>query len=97
MVVLNQRKALKSLDKKQLKDHKNLKKEFKIIMWDIISWDFKENISSNKIYRNVINNVENGSIIVFHNNLKSYKNLKNSLEIILEKLKEKEYQFSTTW
>lgn len=76
---------------------KNLKKDFKIIMWDIMSWDFKENISSNKIYKNVIDNVENGSIILFHNNLKSYNNLKNSLELILEKLKEKGYQFSTTW
>ena len=76
---------------------KNLKKDFKIIMWDIMSWDFKENISSNKVYKNVINNVENGSIILFHNNLKSYKNLKKSLEIILEKLKDKGYQFSTTW
>jgi len=76
---------------------KNLKKDFKIIMWDIISWDFKENISSNKIFRNVMDNVESGSIILFHNNLKSYKNLKKSLEIILEKLKEQEYQFSTTW
>ena len=76
---------------------KNLKKDFKIIMWDIMSWDFKENISSNKIFRNVIDNVENGSIILFHNNLKSYKNLKKSLELILEKLKEQEYQFSTTW
>lgn len=76
---------------------KNLKKDFKIIMWDIMSWDFKENISSNKIYKNIIDNVENGSIILFHNNLKSYNNLKNSLELILEKLKEKGYQFSTTW
>jgi len=76
---------------------KNLKKDFKIIMWDIMSWDFKENISSNKIYKNVINNVENGSIILFHNNLKSYNNLKKSLKKILEKLKEQEYQFSTTW
>jgi len=76
---------------------KNLKKHFKIIMWDIMSWDFKENISSNKIFRNVMNNVESGSIILFHNNLKSYKNLKKSLELILEKLKEQEYQFSTTW
>jgi len=76
---------------------KNLKKDFKIIMWDIMSWDFKENISSNKIYKNVINNIENGSIILFHNNLKSYNNLKKSLKIILEKLKEQEYQFSTTW
>jgi peptidoglycan/xylan/chitin deacetylase (PgdA/CDA1 family) len=62
-----------------------------------MSWDFKENISSNKIYKNVINNIENGSIILFHNNLKSYENLKKSLKIILKKLKEQEYQFSTTW
>ena len=76
---------------------KNLKKDFKIIMWDIMSWDFKDNIYPNKIYKNVIDNVENGSIILFHNNLKSYNNLKNSLEIILKKLKDKGYQFSTTW
>jgi peptidoglycan/xylan/chitin deacetylase (PgdA/CDA1 family) len=76
---------------------KNLKKDFKIIMWDIMSWDFKENIYPNKIYKNVIDNVENGSIILFHNNLKSYNNLKNSLGIILEELKDKGYQFSTTW
>ena len=75
---------------------KNLKKDFKIIMWDIMSWDFKENIYPNKMYKNVIDNVENGSIILFHNNLKSYNNLKNSLEIILEQLKDKGYQFSTT-
>ena len=76
---------------------KSLKKDFKIIMWDIMSWDFKENISSKKIFRNVMDNVESGSIILFHNNLKSYKNLKKSLELILEKLKEQEYQFSATW
>ena len=76
---------------------KSLKTDFKIIMWDIMSWDFKENISSSKIFRNVMDNVESGSIILFHNNLKSYKNLKKSLELILEKLKEQEYQFSATW
>jgi peptidoglycan/xylan/chitin deacetylase (PgdA/CDA1 family) len=66
-------------------------------MWDILSWDFKENISSKKLYKNVINNVENGSIIVFHNNMKSYKNLKQSLEKILLKLQKEGYSFSTTW
>lgn len=76
---------------------KNLTKDFKIIMWDIMSWDFKENISADNILRNVMDNVESGSIILFHNNLKSYNNLKKSLELILKKLKEQEYQFSTTW
>jgi len=76
---------------------RHLKKKYKIIMWDILSWDFKKNISSDKLYKNVINNVENGSIIVFHNNMKSYKNLKQNLEKILLKLQKEGYSFSTTW
>lgn len=76
---------------------RHLKKKYKIIMWDILSWDFKENISSEKLYKNVINNVENGSIIVFHNNMKSYKNLQKNLEKILLKLQKEGYSFSTTW
>ena len=76
---------------------RHLRKKYKIIMWDILSWDFKKNISSDKLYKNVINNVENGSIIVFHNNMKSYKNLKQNLEKILLKLQKEGYSFSTTW
>ena len=38
-----------------------------------------------------------GSIIVLHNNSKSYLNLKESLEAILVELKEMGYKFSTTW
>ena len=76
---------------------RHLKKKYKIIMWDILSWDFKKNISSERLYKNVIDNVENGSIIVFHNNMKSYKNLKQNLEKILLKLQKEGYSFSTTW
>ena len=76
---------------------RHLKKKYKIIMWDILSWDFKKNISSERLYKNVIDNVENGSIIVFHNNMKSYKNLKQNLENILLKLQKEGYTFSTTW
>ena len=76
---------------------RHLKKKYKIIMWDILSWDFKKNISSERLYKNVIDNVENGSIIVFHNNMKSYKNLKQNLEKILLKLQKEGYTFSTTW
>ena len=76
---------------------RKIKKKFKIIMWDVFSWDFKQDIKSEKIYSNVIDNIENGSIIVFHNNLKSYKNLKKILEKILVKLIKEDYSFSTTW
>ena len=79
------------------KQIKRLKENYKIVMWDIFSWDFKKNISPEKIYNNVIDNVVEGSILVFHNNNKSLNNLKLTLEVTLVKLKEKGFVFSTTW
>ena len=76
---------------------KGLKETYKIVMWDVFSWDFKKNISPEKIYNNVIDNVVEGSILVFHNNKKSLNNLKLTLEDTLVKLKEKGFVFSTTW
>ena len=76
---------------------KRLKENYKIVMWDIFSWDFKKNISPEKIYNNVIDNVVEGSILVFHNNKKSLNNLKLVLEDTLVKLKEKGFVFSTAW
>ena len=76
---------------------KRLRENYKIVMWDVFSWDFKKNISPEKIYNNVIDNVTEGSILVFHNNKKSLNNLKLTLEDTLIKLKEKGFVFSTTW
>ena len=66
-------------------------------MWDVFSWDFKKQISHQKLCNNVINNVSSGSIIVFHNNMKSFDNLSKSLKSILIQLKNNGYSFSTTW
>ena len=48
-----------------------IQKYFKIVMWDVLSYDFKKNISAEKLQSNVLDNLENGSIIVFHDNIKS--------------------------
>ena len=74
-----------------------LKKEYKIIMWDVLAWDFKKNTSKEKCYSNVVSNVENGSIIVLHDNENAYKNLQYALPKIIETLKERGFAFSTTW
>ena len=70
-----------------------IQKKYKIIMWDILSYDFKKNITKKKLTSNVLKNVENGSIIVFHDNEKSEINLKKSLENILVQLKNRGYKF----
>jgi len=74
---------------------KKIKQHYKIIMWDVLSYDFKKKISSERLKQNVFNNIENGSIIVFHDNKKSEKILKECLEEILIQLIKEEYKFST--
>lgn len=62
---------------------------YKIIMWDIISYDFDANTSKEKCLDNVLKNVRPGSIIVFHDSVKAERNLKYALPKTLEFLKEK--------
>jgi len=74
-----------------------LKKDYKLILWDVLSMDFSKSTTTSKIKNNVLNNVENGSIIVFHNNQKSFNNLTPVLKEIITELKKKGYTFSAIW
>ena len=62
---------------------------YKIIMWDILSYDFDQTITPEKCLDNVLRNVVKGSIIVFHDNVKTEQNLKYALPKTLAFLKEK--------
>ena len=74
-----------------------LKKKYQIILWDVLSWDFSLSISSKKVKQNVLKNTTEGSIIVFHNNEKSFNTLKKILEKTLIELKQKKISFSIAW
>ena len=65
------------------------KKGYKIIMWDVLSVDFDVNITSQNCLNNVIENIENGSIIVFHDSVKAFQNLEYTLPKTLDFLKNK--------
>jgi peptidoglycan/xylan/chitin deacetylase (PgdA/CDA1 family) len=69
--------------------------EAEIVMWDVLSGDFDQTISAQKCISNVLKNSTNGSIIVFHDSLKAYGRLEQSLPIILEKLCNKGFVFRT--
>ena len=74
-----------------------LKEKYKIILWDVLSYDFKQNRSPKIVKENIIKNTTKGSIIVMHNNKMSFKNLQPILENTIQQLKAKDYTFSTTW
>jgi len=71
------------------------KKGYKIIMWDVLSADFDQSISSKKCLNNVLKNTESGSIIVFHDSAKAEKHLKFVLPKVLKYFTKKGYQFSS--
>jgi peptidoglycan/xylan/chitin deacetylase (PgdA/CDA1 family) len=67
----------------------------KIIMWDVLSADFDQTITPEKCLENVIQHVKSGSIIVFHDSVKAFKNLEYTLPRSLKILKERGFVFET--
>lgn len=74
----------------QIKKLKQL--DYEIVMWDVVSMDFNQNIPAEKCLRNVTENSGPGSIIVFHDSLKAEKNLKKVLPEILAYFKKEGYR-----
>ena len=60
------------------------------IQWDVDSLDWKENATADSIYNRVTSKVENGSIILFHNDA---EHTPEALPRILETLKSDGYEF----
>jgi peptidoglycan/xylan/chitin deacetylase (PgdA/CDA1 family) len=66
--------------------------EYDIIMWDVLSIDYNTGLSGERVYQNVIRNVKEGSIIVFHDSDKAADNLQYALPRTLEFLMQEGYQ-----
>lgn len=65
---------------------------YRIIMWDVISFDFDQSVSPEKCLQNILQNISEGSIVVFHDSIKAFKNLEFALPKTLQYLKENGYK-----
>lgn len=72
---------------------KLLEQNYAIVMWSILSYDYDAEVSREKCLKNVLDNVQNGSIVVFHDSLKAERSLRYVLPRILEELQGKGYSF----
>ncbi len=70
-----------------------LQRHYRIIMWDVLSGDFDPNLSEEQCLANVVNNVEPGSIVVFHDSYKAEEKLRYALPRVLEHFAAKGYRF----
>jgi len=72
---------------------KQLRSDYHLIMWDVLSGDFDKTVDVDQCYRNVVNNVESGSIVVFHDSKKFAETMLATLPRVLDKLTAEGYRF----
>ena len=76
---------------KQIKEISKL--NYRIIMWNILSKDWDKTISNKECLDNVIKKTKSGDIVVFHDSVKAFNNLKYVLPQMLDYFTEKGFEF----
>ena len=72
-----------------------LSRKYKIVMWDLVTRDYSKWLTAEDVVNNVKKYARNGSIITFHDSLKSIDKLQTALPESLQWLKDQGYAFRT--
>jgi len=72
---------------------KLLKKEFTIVMWSALTYDFSQPISPQKCLQIALKNTGKGSIVVFHDSVKAAENMLFALPLFLQYFTDKGFKF----
>ena len=70
-----------------------LRKHYRVVMWDLVTRDYSKRLTAEDVVNNVKRYTRNGSIITFHDSLKSIDKLRTALPESLQWLKEQGYTF----
>ena len=70
-----------------------INRKYRIIMWDLVTRDYSKWMTGEDVLNNVKRYARNGSIITFHDSLKSIDKLHYALPKALQWLKEQGYEF----
>ncbi|MDD2633909.1 MAG: polysaccharide deacetylase family protein [Bacteroidales bacterium] len=70
-----------------------IKKDYKIVLWDVLTYDYHKKYSKSRIKKIILKNTRNGSILVFHDNLFSAPKMLSVLEFTLTYYSKLGYRF----
>ncbi len=70
-----------------------LRKNYQIIQWDVITRDYNPDLTGEQVLSIVKKYARNGSIVVFHDSLKSQKNMRYAMPKAIEYLLAQGYSF----
>ena len=66
---------------------------YRVVMWDVVTRDYSRWLTAKDVFSNVRRYTRSGSIITFHDSLKSIEKLKSALPQALQWLTEQGYEF----
>ena len=66
---------------------------YRVVMWDVVTRDYSRWLTAKDVFSNVRRYTRPGSIITFHDSLKSIEKLKSALPQALQWLTEQGYEF----
>ena len=72
-----------------------LGRKYRIVMWDLVTRDYSKWMTAEGVVKNIKRYSRNGSIITFHDSLKSIDKLHYALPESLKWLKQQGYEFKT--
>lgn len=78
----------------KLKQANALLPDYEIVMWDVLSGDFSQNLSPEVVLKKTIKHTEAGSIILFHDSIKANERMSYALPRFLEHFSTQGFQFS---
>ncbi len=70
-----------------------LRKEFRFVLWSVLSYDFHRGVTAEQCLRNVMEHTCGGSVVVFHDSVKSIDKLRIILPRYLSYFREQGFSF----
>ena len=70
-----------------------LRRRYRIVMWDLVTRDYSKHLNGRQVFEKVKRYARNGSIITFHDSIKSKENTMYALPRAIEWLLEQGYEF----
>lgn len=70
-----------------------IRKKYKVVMWDVVSGDFDRKVTKEKCLDNVLENIKPGSIVLMHDKDRTTEKLQYTLPRLLSHFSEKGYRF----
>ncbi len=71
-----------------------IKSTYRVIMWDILTYDFDITLAPEKILQQTLKNTTSGSVVVFHDSVKAFPNLQYVLPRYLQFFAGQGYSFN---